>query len=118
MLCRNAQYDTCIDWWAVGILIYEMLSGVTPFFNFNRHQLNNNIKNKPVQWFKAIKCSPELKDLVEKLLVKDPSARLGSQGGYEEVLSHPWFPQGADRTAIENQIIEAPIIPEIRNRPD
>ena len=37
MLCRNAQYDTSIDWWAVGIIIYELLSGVTPFFNFNRH---------------------------------------------------------------------------------
>ena len=78
MLSRNAQYDTSIDWWAVGIIIYELISGVTPFFNFNRQRLNDNIRNKKVLWLKDVKCSRELKDLVEKLLVKDPSARLGS----------------------------------------
>ena len=45
MLDRNSNYNFAIDWWAVGILMYELLTGVTPFFHQNRNQLNRNIMN-------------------------------------------------------------------------
>ena len=42
----SVGYGKEVDWWAVGILIYEMMFGVTPFFNRNRHMLYKNIKEK------------------------------------------------------------------------
>ena len=54
MLNKNTSYDKSIDWWAVGIILYEMLTGRTPFFNKNRHHLNQNILKKPVKWSKKI----------------------------------------------------------------
>lgn len=108
----HRQYDKNIDWWAVGILTYELLTGFTPFGDKNRHQIHSNIRSKKVRWSSRLQCSDELKDLVEKLLTKDPSARLGSRGGCQEVLSHPWFSQGDSVAAIERMELDAPIIPE------
>jgi len=51
-------------------------------------------------------------------LIKDPDARLGSQGGFEEILSHSWFPQGAELEAIVNQTKKAPILPNLDDKPD
>ena len=52
--------------------------------------------------------SNEFVDLVEGLLKKEPAERLGYSGGYQTVLSHPWFPKGAELTQIEN--MECPAI--------
>lgn len=43
-------HDKGVDWWAVGILMYEMLIGKTPFFNRNRQSLEANIRQKKVSW--------------------------------------------------------------------
>ena len=66
MLARgNEGYDKGIDWWAVGILLFEMLTGATPFFNQNRNLLNKNIQRANVRWSSRVPCTPEFKDLVE-----------------------------------------------------
>ena len=87
-----------MDWWAIGILIYEMLIGITPFFNKNRQKLMEKIcgakvvfpdKNKYV-----IEYSDEFVDIVQKLLKKDRKQRLGTAGGKDgskEILAHPFF---------------------------
>ena len=46
ILQRNVGYDKTVDWWSVGVLIYEMLFGKTPFVNKNRLVMYENIKNK------------------------------------------------------------------------
>ena len=51
--------------------------------------------------------------MVNKLLSKQASARLGSQGGCTEILQHPWFPQGPDLTAIERQEMPIPVMPDL-----
>ena len=74
MLARSrAGYDKSIDWWAVGILLYEMLTGATPFFNENRNVLNRNIVKSSVKWSTRVAYTAEFKDLVEKLLIKNPA---------------------------------------------
>ena len=120
MLDRNLDYNHSIDWWAVGILMYELLTGATPFFSQKRSQLNWNIMNGRVPWSRRFSCSAEFKDLVNKLLIKQAGARLGSQGGCAEILQHPWFPQGQDLTMIENQEMPIPVMPDIDddNLPD
>ena len=69
-------HTMAVDWWAVGILMYEMLIGKTPFFNRNRNELENKIRKSKVAWpdkkrYK-IDYSDEFRDVVEKLLSKNP----------------------------------------------
>lgn len=77
-------HDFSVDWWALGILIYEMLIGVTPFYNKERKLLLLKIRNSKVVFpdkrkYK-IDYSDEFVDLVLKLLNKDKTERLGTKG--------------------------------------
>ena len=88
-------HDKSVDWWALGVLIYEMLIGVTPFFNKNRELLLTKIQKSKVVFpdrnkYK-IKYSDEIADLITKLLDRDVSKRLGSKDDFTEILSHPVF---------------------------
>ena len=98
----------------MGILIYEMLIGVTPFFNKNRQVLMSKIKHSrivfPDRRQYRISYSDEVVDLISGLLKKSKEERLGANGDAEEILAHPWF-SDLDLTALQNFEIEAPIMP-------
>jgi serine/threonine protein kinase len=68
-------HDKAVDWWAIGVLMYEMLIGVTPFFNKNKNMLLTKIKNSkvifPDRKKYKIDYSDDLMDLITKLLDKD-----------------------------------------------
>ena len=113
MITRQG-HDLTVDWWAVGILIFEMMFGCTPFFNSNRGVLYSKIKQSrvvfPSKRTFAIEYSDELVDLIVKLLKKNKEERLGSLNDATEILSHPWF-AGMDVAALESYQVQAPIIP-------
>lgn len=75
--------------------MYEMLIGVTPFFNKNKNMLLTKIKNSkvifPDRKKYKIDYTDELMDIINKLLDKDKSTRLGTKGDCAEILSHPFF---------------------------
>lgn len=82
-MIKGEGHDKSVDWWALGILIYEMLIGVTPFFNRNKQMLFTKIKNSKVVFpdrkkYK-IDYSDELMSFVSGLLNKDKASRLGSE---------------------------------------
>ena len=86
----NKGHDFSVDWWALGILIYEMMIGVTPFYNRDRNQLLKKIGEAKVVFpdkkkYK-IDYSDEFVDIVIKLLNKDKKNRLGNRGDSEEIL--------------------------------
>ena len=78
------------DWWGLGILIYEMLTGTTPFRASNIQTLYTGIVKKEVS-FRNTSISVAGRDIIKKLLNKNSSARLGAKADDDEVLSHPWF---------------------------
>ena len=94
-MVNRTGHDKNVDWWALGVLIYEMLIGVTPFYNRNRNMLLMKIKNGkvifPDRARYRIDYSDEIVDLIVKLLHKDKEQRLGYKGDGEEVLNHPFF---------------------------
>jgi len=93
MLIGNG-HDFTVDWWALGILIFEMIVGIPPFFHRNKHRMYFLIRESPVSFPDPVRhritVSPEAQDLIVKLLDKDRMNRLGANG-IEEILAHPWF---------------------------
>ena len=131
-LCGTAEYMApemvsevghhfAVDWWATGILLYEMLIGITPFFDKNRYTLFENVKNKrprfPDKNRYGIEYSDEFVDLIGRLLEKDPQKRLGSKNDYQEILSHPWF-EGVDHQKLLDQTIPSPCKPNSDGEPN
>ena len=80
-------HDKAVDWWALGILIYEMLVGYPPFFDENPFLTSQKILNEKIKWPRKMDASA--KDLIEMLLERDKTKRLGSSSsGAEDVKNH------------------------------
>jgi len=96
-----------VDWWTLGCLIYEMICGYPPFSDRVKTKMYDNIaQNK----FTIPEFLPEsLKDLINRLLVKDPTQRLGANGA-EEIKNHVFF-KNVDWDEVETMTTKAPIIP-------
>ncbi|KAI5815317.1 kinase-like domain-containing protein [Pyronema omphalodes] len=94
---KGCGHTSAVDWWTLGILVYEMLYGTTtPFKGKNRNATFANILKDEVGFpehsgLPAI--SNNCKSLIRKLLVKDENRRLGSRAGASDVKGHPFFRQ-------------------------
>lgn len=86
-----------VDWWALGILTYEMIVGFPPFYTgqSNNNKMYELIKSKPVYFpdpkKHGIVMSEDCKDFINQCLKKKPNERIGSKNGLDEILAHPWF---------------------------
>ena len=117
----KSGYTFSVDWWALGTLIYELLIGMPPFYHHNQHRMEKMIKKKKfvfpdqklLERDKGIFVSDNARDLIEKLLIKEPENRLGSKKGMEEVLAHPWF-SDIDRILMMNKKIKPEFIPKVK----
>jgi len=87
--CRG--YTSSVDWWSVGIFIYEMIYGTTPFASKNRNVCFKKIVEQEVSFPPVPHISSDCKDLITKLLSKEAEQRLGSKYGATEIKSHPFF---------------------------
>jgi serum/glucocorticoid-regulated kinase 2 len=95
----DAGHSFPVDWWALGVLVYEMMVGFCPFYtgqnNDNNAKMFNSIKTKkpffpdPVKH--GIVMSEDCKDFIIQCLSKKPEERIGTKGGVKEIISHPWF---------------------------
>ncbi|KAL6275981.1 hypothetical protein ACE6H2_019582 [Prunus campanulata] len=90
-IITGAGHTSAVDWWALGILIYEMLYGYTPFRGKTRQKTFANILHKDLKFPGSISASLQAKQLMYRLLHRDPKNRLGSQEGANEIKRHPFF---------------------------
>ncbi|KAI9821973.1 MAG: serine/threonine protein kinase, AGC [Pycnora praestabilis] len=91
---KGCGHTSAVDWWTLGILVYEMLFGTTPFKGKNRNATFGNILRDDVP-FPEHSGAPQVtnmcKSLIRKLLIKDELRRLGSRAGASDVKTHPFF---------------------------
>jgi len=85
---EGKPHGKSIDWYLVGTLLYEFTHSMPPFITTDEEMLHENIKKAPL---KVHDVSPECKDLLSKLLNKNPYSRLGAYMGFQEIAYHPWF---------------------------
>jgi serum/glucocorticoid-regulated kinase 2 len=111
-MVKHEGHNFAVDWWALGILIYEMVIGVTPFYSRERKLLLAKIKTAKVVFPDKTKYkidySEDLVDIVQKLLNKDRTQRLGTNGDAAEILSHPWF-ASLNLEDIKSGVMEPPL---------
>lgn len=89
-LLMGNGYNKTVDWWTLGVLLYEMLTGLPPFYDENTNEMYRKILSEPLHFPGPEVVPPAAKDLLTKLLNRDPEHRLGA-GGSAEIKAHPFF---------------------------
>jgi len=109
-------HNTSVDWWAFGILIFEMLNGQPPFVADDPMDIYPLIIKNDVKY--PAKFSKSVKFLISQLLVSNPAERLGSlKAKSRDVIGHAWFDK-IDWPQMLARQIPAPYVPEIKSRTD
>ncbi|KAI8677204.1 hypothetical protein LRP88_09768 [Fusarium phalaenopsidis] len=109
----NKGYNKSVDWWSLGILIYEMLCGYTPFWDSGSPmKIYENILKGKVKYPAYVNADAQ--NLLERLITADLTKRLGNlYGGPADVKNHPWFAEVTwDRLARKD--IDAPYTPPVK----
>lgn len=102
------------DWWALGILVYEMIYGLPPFYTSNMQAMYRKIVREEVVFKPGINISANAKDIILKLLDKNPDTRFGSISDSLEIMSHPWFAD-IDFDSLIQKKLKAPFVPDLQN---
>ncbi|MCJ8731075.1 hypothetical protein PDJAM_G00191690 [Pangasius djambal] len=112
-ILQEMLYGPSVDWWALGVLLYEMLSGHAPFEAENEDDLFECILNEEIVY--ASWLSAEAVDILKALLTKNPTRRLGcvaACGGENAVMTHAFFGT-IDWDKLSRREIEPPFKPQI-----
>ncbi|XP_043362718.1 LOW QUALITY PROTEIN: cAMP-dependent protein kinase catalytic subunit alpha-like [Dermochelys coriacea] len=101
-------YKKAVDWWALGVLFYEMAAGYPPFF-----------ADQPIQIYeKSSLASSDLKDLLRNLLEVDLTKRFGNlKNRVNDIKNHKWFAT-TDWITVYQRKVEAPFIPKCKGPGD
>jgi protein kinase X len=89
-IIQSKGHGKAVDWWSLGILIYEMLAGFPPFFDENPFDIYRKILEGRLEFPRHFEA--HARDLIKKLLIADRTKRLGClRRGTKDVMEHKWF---------------------------
>ncbi|KAJ3007479.1 hypothetical protein HKX48_009104 [Thoreauomyces humboldtii] len=110
-IIQSKGHGKPVDWWALGILIFEMLAGYPPFFDDNPFGIYEKILSGRFVFPEGFDM--HAKDLIRKLLTSDRTKRLGNlKGGASDIRNHKWF-KGVDWDQLMRKNAPVPITPQI-----
>ena len=99
------------DWWSFGILLYEMMVGIPPFYNQNIQLMYELIQHGDLRFPQRSPLSPQAQDIITKLLDRDAQRRIGGRG-IQDIRTHPFF-EGIDWAQLEAKQLPPPFVPSI-----
>uniref|UniRef100_A0A5S6QWV9 cAMP-dependent protein kinase catalytic subunit n=1 Tax=Trichuris muris TaxID=70415 RepID=A0A5S6QWV9_TRIMR len=109
-------YNKAVDWWALGVLIYEMDAGYPPFFADQPIQIYEKIVSGKIRF--PSHFTNELKDLLKNLLQVDLTKRYGNlRNGVADIKNHKWF-SSTDWISVYQKKIDAPLVAKCRHPGD
>ncbi|XP_028843985.1 protein kinase C epsilon type [Denticeps clupeoides] len=117
-ILQELEYGPSVDWWALGVLMYEMMAGQPPFEADNEDDLFESILHDDVLY--PVWLSKEAVSILKAFMTKSPSKRLGcvmSQGLEEAIKVHPFFKE-IDWVLLEQRKIKPPFKPRIKTKRD
>jgi len=109
-MVTKSGYNYTLDFYGLGVLIYELIVGNPPFQWTDEAQLFDQIANDQVHYPSTM--SFMLKSFLSGLLEKDPTKRLGAKHGLAEIVNHPWC-GNIDFVKIASKKVKTPIVPEL-----
>ena len=104
MLSRTG-HGKAVDWYLLGVLFYEMLVGIPPYFTNSKEQIFRNIEKADLKIPNFI--SNKAQKLIKALLKKDPNFRLGSKGDVDEIMKFEYF-KDVDWNKVYNRELKPP----------
>ncbi|KAL1513899.1 hypothetical protein ABEB36_003238 [Hypothenemus hampei] len=117
-ILQELEYGASVDWWALGVLMYEMMAGQPPFEADNEDDLFESILHDDVLY--PVWLSKEAVSILKGFMTKNPNRRLGcvvNQGCEAAILVHSFFKE-IDWGALETRKVRPPFRPRIRSRKD
>jgi len=116
VLLDEQGYTKMVDFWSLGVLVFEMCCGWSPFYAEDTQQMYKNIAFGKVR-FPRDALSQEGRNFVKGLLNRNPSHRLGAKGDAEELMAHPFFAD-VDWNALSKKLIQPPFKPKLKGELD
>eukprot|EP01130_Rhizamoeba_saxonica_P005468 TRINITY_DN2188_c0_g1_i1.p1 TRINITY_DN2188_c0_g1~~TRINITY_DN2188_c0_g1_i1.p1 ORF type:complete len:698 (-),score=167.40 TRINITY_DN2188_c0_g1_i1:73-2166(-) len=112
-MLKKKAYDKAVDFWSIGILTFEMLTGDVPFYHDNMNQMFRKIVQAEVEYPPELQGTPAA-DLINHLLIKDPTRRLADASIMK---THPFF-EGIDFDALLRKDLPPPWRPNVSSSID
>merc|ERR1719354_721029 len=115
-IIQSKGYGRAVDWWSLGILIYEMIAGHPPFYDDDHFKLYEKILACKLRF--PAHFDPLAKDLVKRVVIPDLSKRYGNlKSGVSDIKSHKWF-SGVDWEKLVKREVVAPFVPKLAHEGD
>lgn len=114
-IIANKPYDRAVDWWAFGVLMFQMMLCQSPFKGDDEDDIFNAIEHDEVRY--PISMPRVTVVVLQALLTKDPTQRLGAKNDGDEIMQHPYF-EDVDFDDVRNLRIRPPYVPELTSEHD
>jgi len=110
-IVTGAGHDKAVDWWSLGILLYELTVGIPPFYSQNVNEMYNKIQHGVLRFPPFL--SEPCKSLIVQLLNRDPKKRLGSKDDVNDLKAHAFFKPLSFEKLMKKEI-DVPYKPKVK----